>query len=222
MASVTSLRYPKKSHRNKVLLPKHSADLAEFFGIMLGDGGINNQWQANITLNATKDRAYSQYIQELINLLFGITPKSFIYKTKDALRILANGVSLVDFLVSEGLPRGNKLRAGLTIPTWILRNKKYSYACVRGLIDTDGCMFIHTHTVAGKVYRNIGLTFSSRSPDLIFQAAAIIEKSGIMPHVSLRGTDIYVYRKEAVERYLKIFGSSNDRIKSVYKKWRGG
>ncbi|MDO8593625.1 MAG: LAGLIDADG family homing endonuclease [bacterium] len=221
MAHIASLQYPKKSHRKKVTIPKHSVALAEFFGIMLGDGGINNPWQATITLNAIKDRLYAIYIKKMIKDLFGVVPSSFVYKTRDALRILANGVSLVDFLVSEGLPRGNKLRAGLMIPTWILRNNKYSYACVRGLIDTDGCMFIHTHTVGGKVYKNIGLAFSSRSPELIGQVAAILEKSGIIPHVNLRGTDIYIYRKDAVERYLKIFGSSNTRISSVYKKWRG-
>jgi len=222
MANVTSLQYPKKSHRNKILLPKHSVRLAEFFGIMLGDGGINNEWQATITVNATKDREFVQHIKGLVKLLFGVTSTSFIYKTKNAERILVNGISLVDFLVSEGLPRGNKLRAGLMIPTWILRNNKYSYACVRGLIDTDGCMFIHTHTVGGKVYKNIGLTFSSRSPELISQVAAILEKSGIIPHVNLRGTDIYVYRKDSIERYLKTFGSSNNRISSVHKKWRDG
>lgn len=222
MANVTSLQYPKKSHRKKILFPKHSVRLAEFFGIMLGDGGINNPWQATITVNATKDREFVQYIKKLVKLLFGITPTSFIYKTKKAERILINGISLVDFLVSEGLPRGHKLRAGLTIPTWILKKREYSYACVRGLIDTDGCMFIHTHTVAGKVYRNIGLTFSSRSPELISQLAAILEKSGIILHVNLKGTDIYVYRKDAVERYLRIVGTSNNRISSVYKKWRGG
>lgn len=222
MANTALLRYPKKSHRKKVFLPKHSVQLAEFFGIMLGDGGINNPWQATITLNATKDLEYSQYIKELIRLLFGVIPKSFTYESKDALRILANGISLVDFLVSEGLPRGNKLHAGLKIPLWILKNRRYSYACVRGLVDTDGCMFVHTHAVAGKMYKNIGLTFSSRSPELIHQVAAILEKSGIMPHVNLQGTDIYVYRKDLVERYLKVFGSSNTRISSVYKKWRGG
>lgn len=222
MASTMSLQYPKKSHRKEVLLPKHSVRLAEFFGIMIGDGGINNPWQATITLNVIKDRHFALYVKKMIKELFGIIPSSFVYKTSNALRILVNGVSLVDFLVSEGLPRGNKLRAGLKIPPWILKNRQYSYACVRGLVDTDGCMFVHIHAVAGKVYKNIGLTFSSRSPELIGQVAAILEKSGIMPHVSLRGTDIYVYRKGAVERYLKIFGSSNARISSVYKKWRGG
>lgn len=221
MADLASLKYPKKSHRRKVQIPKASADLAEFFGIMIGDGGINNPWQANITVNAVKDYQYSLYIKKLVQRLFAIAPTSFIYKTRDALRILINGVSIVDLLVSKGLPRGNKLKAGLKIPQWILRKAEYRRAAVRGLVDTDGCIFVHKHTVAGKVYSNIGLTFSSRSPELIFQIAAIFEEFGIMPHITTRGTDIYLYRKEAVERYLKIFGSSNKRISSVYKKWRG-
>lgn len=221
MADLVSLKYPKKSHRRKVQIPKSSIDLAEFFGIMLGDGGINNLWQANITVNAVKDYQYSLYIKELVQRLFAITPTSFTYKTRDALRILINGVSIVDFLVSMGLPRGNKLKAGLKIPQWILHKSEYRRAVVRGLIDTDGCLFIHVHTIAGKTYKNIGLTFSSRSPELIFQVAAIFEEFGIMPHISGRGTDIYLYRKDAVERYLKLFGSSNERIDLVYKKWRG-
>lgn len=222
MAALTSLKYPKKSHRKRVQLPRSSTDLAEFFGIMLGDGGINNPWQANITLNAVKDYQYSLYIQRLIKRLFGITSTSFKYPTRDALRILITGISVVDFLVARGLHRGNKLKQGLKIPSWILDNPKYRRAAVRGLIDTDGCIFVHTHTVARKLYSNIGLTFSSRSPELIYQVAAVFEEYGIMPHISARGTEIYLYRKEAVERYLRIFGSSNKRISDVYNKWRGG
>ncbi len=222
MADIESLRYPKKSHRNKVRIPNPSVPLAEFFGIMLGDGGINNPWQATITLNATKDFAYSLYIQKLVKRLFAITPTTFKYKTRNALRILINGVTLVDYLVSKGLPRGNKLKKGPRIPQWILDERKYGRACVRGLVDTDGCIFVHKHMVAGKLYKNIGLTFSSRSPELIFQVAAIFEQFGIMPHITTRGTDIYLYREDSVDRYLKVFGSSNERIRSVYKKWRGG
>ncbi len=82
MASVAFLQYPKKSHRKKILLPKHSIHLAEFFGIMLGDGGINNPWQATITLNATKDREYSRYIKELIKFLFGLPPRVLYIKRR--------------------------------------------------------------------------------------------------------------------------------------------
>lgn len=221
MSGLTFLRYPNKSHRKKVQLPEPSVGLAEFFGIMLGDGGINNPWQANITLNAVKDLEYSLYIQRLIKNLFSVTSATFKYKTRNALRIFVNGVSLVDFLVKKGLPRGNKLKQGLRIPQWILNNRKYKIACVRGLVDTDGCIFIHKHIVAKKHYKNIGLTFSSRSPELVFQVAAIFEEFGVIPHISTRGYDIYLYRESSVRRYLKVFGFSNRRITSVYKKWRG-
>jgi len=74
--------------------------------------------------------------------------------------------------------------------------------------------------VFGRKYRNIGLNFVSKSKDLIFQVALIFEQFGIMPHISGRGSDVCLYRADDVARYLKIFGTSNDRIESVYKKWR--
>lgn len=89
-------------------------------------------------------------------------------------------------------------------------------------MDTDGCLYIHKHNVAGKSYRNIGLCFTSASPRLIRQVATIFEKCGITPHISTRGKDIYLYSEEAIARYLRIFGTSNKRISSVYKAWKGG
>ena len=40
--------------------------LAEFMGIIFGDGGINNDWQLVISLNSLTDREYSDYILKLI------------------------------------------------------------------------------------------------------------------------------------------------------------
>jgi len=91
---------------------------------------------------------------------------------------------------------------------------------VRGLVDTDGCVFVHVHRVSGKIYKNIGLTFTSYSSKLIFQVADIFAEFGVIPHISKRGRDIYLYQADSVARYLKIFGTSNNRIESVYRKWR--
>lgn len=189
---------------------------------MLGDGGIASPWQAVITLNSVKDADYSGYVCALIKNLFGIVPASSKHKTRNALRIIINSTTVVRFLVSEGLSMGNKLKQGLAIPAWILSKKEYAAACVRGLVDTDGCMFVHKHTVAGKEYKNIGLTFSSRSPRLISQVAALFEEFGIIPHITKRGQDIYLYRADAVARYLRVFGTSNERIRSVYERHKGG
>lgn len=141
-------------------------------------------------------------------------------KDRETLVISLTSTSVVDFLIKHGLPRGNKLKQGLKVPSWVLSKPAYRKACVRGLIDTDGCLFVHTHKVRGKVYRNIGLSFTSYSPELIFQVANIVEEFSIMPHITRRGQDIYLYQADAVIKYLKIFGTSNERISSVYKKWR--
>lgn len=221
MSDIRLLKYPKKSHRKEVILPKHSVALAEFFGIMIGDGGINNPWQANITVNSVADASYANYISKLCHRLFGILPAIHKRKERRALVISLASTSVVDFLVKQGLSRGDKLKNGLRIPKWIFRRSAYQAACVRGLIDTDGCIFIHNHKVRGRVYKNIGLTFTSLSPELIFQVAGILEKFAIIPHITKRGRDIYLYRADAVAEYLKAFGTSNERIESVYKKWKG-
>lgn len=220
MSKVKSLKYPKKSHRKLVILPKYSSELAEYFGIMMGDGGINNAWQANVSMNSIKDADYAIYISNLCQKLFGIVPALRKRKETNTLVVSLASTSVVDFLVEEGLPRGHKLNNGLKIPKWILKKPVYRKVCVRGLVDTDGCMFIHTHRVAGKIYKNIGLCFTSHSPELVFQVAKIFGEFGIMPHISGGGRDIYLYRADAVAKYLKVFGSSNWRIMSVYEKWR--
>ena len=220
MVVASLFKYPKKSHRKLVLLPKYSVRLAEFFGLMLGDGGINNSWQANITINAVKDKEYATFISKLCEGLFGISPAIYKRKGKQALIVSLASTTVVDFLVVNGIPRGNKLKGGLKIPSWILAKKSYRIACVRGLIDTDGCLFIHKHTVSGRVYKNIGLCFTSYSVELIFQVAAVFEECGISAHISKRGSNVYLYRAESVAKYLKVFGTSNERISSVYRKWR--
>jgi intein/homing endonuclease len=187
---------------------------------MIGDGGINNPWQANITLNSIKDADYSRYILSLCKELFGIEPVIRKRKERNALVVSLTSTTVVDFLVENGLPRGNKLKNGLNIPKWILAKQSYRRNCVRGLVDTDGCIGVHIHHINGKMYKNIYLTFTSYSPKLIFQVADVLAEFGIMPHITKRGRDIYLYQADAVEKYLKIFGTSNARIESVYNKWR--
>ncbi|OGZ94115.1 MAG: hypothetical protein A2131_01915 [Candidatus Sungbacteria bacterium GWC2_49_10] len=85
MTTKHGLTYPKKSHRKTVIIPKRSSQLAEFFGAMLGDGGINNPWQANITLNALADREYAVHVVRLCVHLFEVFPAIRKRKTREAL-----------------------------------------------------------------------------------------------------------------------------------------
>ena len=88
-------------------------------------------------------------------------------------------------------------------------------------MDTDGCLFIHRHVIGGVIYKNIGLCFTSESRPLLNSVADIFRKYGIMPHITDRGTRIYLYNQNSVLRYLRIFGSSNPRITEKYLEWKG-
>ena len=58
------------NQRTDVLIPEQSILLAEFFGIMLGDGHVAH-YQTFVTLG-TKEYHYVCYVQRLMTELFGI------------------------------------------------------------------------------------------------------------------------------------------------------
>lgn len=199
---VASLRYPKKSHRKPILTPKISARLAEFIGIVFGDGGINNPWQVVVTVNSEKDRIYARYISALIEELFEMRPVLRKRPGQKALVIVASSTTLVDFLVSKGAVRGNKIAQQIDIPKWVTGHADLERMFVRGLVDTDGCLYIHRHTARRILYKNIGFCFTSLSQRLLNSVARIFEKNGIEPHIN-RGKHIYLYSQGAVVRYLR-------------------
>jgi len=65
----------------------------------------------------------------------------------NVVRILLSRVELVRHLHNLGLKIGNKVKQLLDIPDWIKVNPEYSKVCLRGLIDTDGCVFRHNYKV---------------------------------------------------------------------------
>ncbi|HBA36701.1 TPA: hypothetical protein DCZ15_02380 [Candidatus Falkowbacteria bacterium] len=217
--NINLLKYPTKSHRKTIKTPRESIRLAELIGIEFGDGGINNPWQVVITLNADKDEKYAEYVVRLIRELFGIEPV-VRKRGKRTLQIVSSSISLVDFLVKKGAVRGNKIKQMFDIPNWVGKNDKYSKVFVRGLVDTDGCLYIHRHKIKGVNYKNIGFCFTSYSRNLLNSVASILRKSGIESYIKNDGRSIYLYGKNAVENYINIFGSSNPRIFDLYKKWR--
>lgn len=213
------LKYPKKSHRKSILIPSESIRLAELIGIIFGDGGINNDWQLVIYLNSSSDLSFSTYIVHLITSLFGITPSIRKRPQENTLKIVVSSMNLLDFLVSKGTIRGNKIAQSINIPQWIQEKPVYEKHFVRDLVDTDGCLFIHKHTINRVEYKNIGFCFTSFSPLLTTSVAHILNKNDITPHITNANHRIYLYKQNDVLKYLNTFGSSNPRILNKYQEW---
>ena len=187
-------------------------------GIMLGDGGIA-PYCVTITLS-NMEVSYTLYVNKLIHQLFGVSTK--IYKRKDvnAVDIVIQRKRLVDFCQEIGLVVGNKVRQQVVIPEWIKRNKKFSQACIRGLVDTDGCFFRHSYFINGKKYSYLKMAFTSASLPLVLSMREILTKSGFGVRISKNHKDLRIEDGKYVARYIKEIGSHNQKHLQKIKKWK--
>jgi len=195
--------------------PKPSIELAEFFGIMMGDGGMTSR-QLSITLHHTDDLEYSYFVRKIMKKLFDIEP-SVSHREKSSINILAiSRTGLIKCLHSLGLVIGNKIKQQLDIPQWIKDNSNFSKACIRGLMDTDGCIFTNKYKVNNKFYSYKKIDFASASAPLRESVIGILRDFGMSPSVS--GIHVRLNSKQDVEKYFKLIGSHNPKhLKKYYK-----
>lgn len=215
------MKYPNKSHRKNINFPSENIDLAELMGIIAGDGGINNDWQLVISLNFIKDFDYSFYIINLLEKLFKIKSARRKRPNQNTLVVVCSSTSLVEFLIKKGAVKGNKIRGKIDIPLWIQYNHDYLKHFVRGVIDTDGCIYVHKHKLKGIFYKNIGLCFTNLSLNLILSVSKALSLLEIKHSITDKERRIYIYGLENVTKYLSIVGSSNPRLEKVFYNWKG-
>lgn len=184
-------------------IPQPSTKLAEFIGILLGDGSLcKTNYAMEIVLNKRDDEPYSDYVFSLIRELFGVKPKKILPRDRNVLHLRVNSRSLFEFLLSLGMSPG---RAKKTIPDFIYNEKQFLSSALRGLFDTDGSVHLSS--------RWCTLNFKSRSPALKEQIILGLGGFGIPAFIS--GHNINLTSKWKIERFMQEIGSSN--IKNVIK-----
>lgn len=117
--------------------------LAEILGIMLGDGCLykdsRNKYQTIVTLHLQEEQ-YAHYVKTIFKKFF--EGYSFtIFKKKDHLRIVNTSVHVGSELIKAGFLSGDKISNNLTVPSWVFSNKQFQMSLLRGLFDTDGCIY---------------------------------------------------------------------------------
>ena len=202
--------------RKDIRKPKPSIELAELIGIMLGDGGMTN-YQINVTFNTKTDNEYGIYVQSLIKRLFCISAPIITTDSDNANRVVGSGVNLVEFLLTKGLKIGNKIKNKVNIPRWILNNRNYSIACLRGLIDTDGSFYHYSHKVCNKKYCNFAMCFTNYSKPLLKSVYNILKNLDFGP--SMNTKRIYLHKREEIDRYFKEIGTHNLKHLQKYKNY---
>ncbi len=190
--------------------PRYSQALAEFVGIILGDGSIGKS-QISITLHSEDDKEYSKFVVKLIKKLFNVYVGICYRKDVKATSYNVSRTELIYFCIEKlGLKKGNKIKQQVDIPDWIKENKLYSIACVRGLVDTDGCIFTHRYKVNGKFYNYKKLSFTSYSKPLRYSVFKIMKDNGLNPRFS-RDRDVRLDSIKDMQKYFRIIGSHNPK-----------
>lgn len=213
-------QYIKNSitHSFNISLPEMSVDLAEFVGIILGDGGITT-YSVTVTLSSNEIK-YISHVKNLFYKLFRIRVKVYFRKRAKAVDIVAQRKQLVDFCLELGLVKGNKIRQKIDIPDWIKKDESFARACVRGLIDTDGCFFTHRFVVNGKKYSYMKMAFTSASMSLVLSVVEILDNMGINIRISKNHKDVRIESIQSLRRYVKEVGSNNHKHLQKIKKWK--
>ncbi len=199
----------------EISIPEVSSELAEYVGVILGDGGISAA-QVTVTLHHKDDLEYAAFVTNLTERLFSVKPSVYHLEEKSVNVIVVSRVELVRYLNSIGLQTGNKVAHQVDMPDWVKENSEFSIACLRGLIDTDGCVFTHAYASKNHEYSYKKIDFTSASAPLRNSVFAILQSLGMNPRLTNRN-GVRLESKGDVTRYFEIIGSHNPKHLNRYR-----
>ena len=197
----SSLSNKSVSYIKKVELPKLNEKFSEFIGILLGDGTIHKYF-FSISGDSRYDKKYFEYIYNLVYKLFKVKPCISFNKRGNQIYLRLCSIKICNYLNKKfRINFGDKIKNKTTIPKQILNNKKLFLSCLRGLIDTDGCI--------GKGGDRLSLTFTSYNSKLIEDVHLTSKKLNLFTYKYEKdiGTDSF----PKICNYFNKVGSSNFR-----------
>jgi hypothetical protein len=191
---------PGYTHPRNIPLPPYSGDLAEFCGIMLGDGNIGTA-QLRVTVNAQTDLHYVPYVQDLFERLFAFRPRVTRYRY-GRVDLYLTSASLVRCLSAIGLHSPNKVRDQVGVPAWIFDSLEYRWRFVRGFFDTDGSIYRLKH------FNAMQMSFRNRSIPLLNGTRQALLDLGYHPS-QISNHSVYLTRRTDIRRYVGEIGFGN-------------
>lgn len=193
-------------------------EICEFVGAFIGDGYLSRYGKEGIVVgiagNASLDGEYlKEHLTGLIQKYFPLVRPSFCYRRdENTLQLRFYSKELSGFLISLGFSPGIKTRT-IKIPSSIEQDKILLYATIRGIFDTDGCLFFDRRT-----------RYKTPYPRIVIQIASIPLITQLEKHLSAdfslyvdksnrdgKRNTLEIYGHKQLQRFLKLIGFSNKR-----------
>lgn len=207
-----------------VTLPvKECEELAEFFGILAGDGYVGcskkKNYEVGIAGHLKEDLEFLVYVKEIISKLFNLEPKINKREKINTAYLYLRSRGIFTYLISSGFKKENCL---IDVPSWVW--KKHTSYFVRGLFDTDGSVTLKSNHGIKEFYPVIKICLKDKK--LIKKLSNWINSKEINHCVGedsrLDSRTNKVYTKyylqisgyKNVGKWVKIVGSSNPKHKN--------
>lgn len=188
--------------------------LAEFVGMLLGDGSITSfKNQICISMDAVLDKKYINEITKTYFIdLFGKEPLIYQSKRSRNIRCLIYSREICTYLTLVlNLPKGErKYSIKNIIPEVFFKDKELLKAVIRGLFDTEGGFYQHNKT-SPRLYIYNTSKYLLKS---IHRALIELGYNAIM-----KKRWVKICRKEDIVKFFKEIGTNNEQKRLKYEIW---
>ncbi|MCU0642164.1 MAG: LAGLIDADG family homing endonuclease [archaeon] len=191
--------------------------IAEFVGIMLGDGHIgiyNTKAGDKMKLHRTikvsldsRNKQYIDYVKGIMRSVLEVEPHLNYKKKENAVDIATHKKDKLDYLLNEiGLkisPKWEKMK----IPEPYSKGK-LGLLVLKGLFDTDGCLSVYDNN--GVVYPRIEIRLCPSPAQE--QVSAILSEFGFeykVQNLERGKTRVRISGKKQLEKWFELIGSAN-------------
>ncbi|MEK6818937.1 MAG: LAGLIDADG family homing endonuclease [Nanoarchaeota archaeon] len=191
--------------------------MAEFIGIMLGDGsiGIYNTKAGNktkkhhvikVTLNS-RNKQYIDYVSNLMKEVLDVEPRLHFHKKENAVDICTFRKERIDYVINEiGLKISPKWNS-MEIPTKFMKKEFYPHL-LRGLFDTDGSVTISNNN--GTIYPRIEIKICpSPAQKQFIKIVNILGFNYKVQNLDKGKIRIRINGVKELKKWFEIVGSSN-------------
>jgi len=207
----------------EIKIPKRTEELAELWGILLGDGNIQRfsgyklgTYNINVTGHSILDKDYIlHFVKPLGEKLFNVKGRIYYSKHSKAIHLSFDSRKIVDFFEGEGFKAGDKIKNQVTIPSWIKENPKFLATCLRGLHDTDGCFYKLTNQ------NSYQIGFTNHNLKLLTNAREGLLSLRIGVSKIIDNRKYVITKKSEIAKFYKLIGFHNpkhfNKIRAYFK-----
>ncbi|MDP3995176.1 MAG: LAGLIDADG family homing endonuclease [bacterium] len=179
-------------------------NLAYIVGVALGDGNLSNPNGRAVRLRVTCDTKYPDLIKRIIKNLQTILPNnkvSIVPRNKNYLDVSCFSNKLEN-LLGWKVGQGSKIKQKARAPRWIFSSKKLIRNCLKGLIETDGSIYLD------RKYTMVN--FITAIPELAKDVMEMMQKLGYKPNMQ-----IYVAKNRENKHTIRISKNTKLFIKEI-------